>query len=296
VFCRQCGSRLPDNATFCPSCGAAVEAPPPAAETRSEAPPSPPTLPAYKAAPPPAAAPPDRPPDAPSYQSAPPPVVAPPPEPSVPLRERVTTWWDDLERRVPLLTLPVAGAAVLAGLGVLLGFVGLLLTITGNSHKVSGATLCGFGVVLAVLAVSLVAFDRGGRPPGIDWQPALYVAAGLAGAAVLFSVIGVVQAHSSGPEQFDGYWAWMPFGTMFAFLCLGWLLLLRPLPASLARMVFGVAAGVAGVLALIGLATGLGDDGTTAAFYSNGLAWLAWALVWAFLAVAGALSVRESPA
>lgn len=197
-----------------------------------------------------------------------------------------------MERRVPLLTPTTAGAAALAGLGLLFGFIGLIVTSSG-SNKITGATLSSFGLVLTVLAVALVAVDTGGRR--VDprqWRPALFIGAGLAGAALLFSLIGAVKAAGDGFDSFDGYWSWLPFGTNFAFLCIGWLLLMRPAPQMLARIFVGATAGMAAIFALVGLATGIGAG---ISFYGvpHGAEWFAWAVVWGVLAIAGGLSQRS---
>lgn len=199
-----------------------------------------------------------------------------------------------MERRVPLLTLATAGAGALGGLGLLMGFIGLIVTSSG-SHKATGSTLSGFGVTLTVLAVALVAFDRGGRRTDPrDWRPALWVGAGLAGAALLFSLIGAVKAAGSGADAYDGYWAWLPFGTEFAFLCVGWLLLMRPAPQLLARIFVGGTAGMSAIFALVGLATGVGGSYNYASLSTKGSEWLSWAVVWGVLAIAGGLSQRST--
>jgi hypothetical protein len=195
---------------------------------------------------------------------------------------------------VPLLTPFVGGAALLAGFGILFGFIGLVVTSASNSNKVSGATLTGFGVVLAALAVALIVLDQAPRKPKSELgNLGIFVGAGLAAVTLLFSLIGLVKAFSTGAESFDGYWAWMPFGTTFAFICVGWLYLMRPAAAIVARIFTAATAGMSFILALVGLATGLGSGFSYPAFYpAHGLAWLSWALVWAVVAIAGGLSRR----
>jgi hypothetical protein len=41
---------------------------------------------------------------------------------------QLSSWWGDMERRVPLLTLATAGAGALGGLGLIMGFIGLIVT------------------------------------------------------------------------------------------------------------------------------------------------------------------------
>jgi hypothetical protein len=212
----------------------------------------------------------------------------------VPLNERVSSWWSGMEERVPLLTLAIGGSTVLAALAILFGFIGIVITSTSSSDKLTGATLSGFGVVLATLAIALVALDGAARRPSPPpWGPAFYVGAALVGVSLLFSVLGAIKAFGSGVEQFDGFWAWLPFGTIFAFLAAGWLLLLAPASRQIAKIFTGVAAGASAVLAVIGLATGVGASIDSTSFYSHGLAWLSWAFVWAVLAIAGGLAQRE---
>jgi zinc-ribbon domain len=287
VFCRNCGSQLPDGVTFCPSCGTPVRS----ANGLGDQPPAP--VPHEAQQPPPAAPamPPPPPPTA-LYHQAPPPL--PPPPPGVPVTAQVSSWWGDVRQRAPFLTLPVAGGAALAGLALLIGFVGVVVTSASSSNKASGATLTNFGMVLAAIAVALVVLDRAGskvEPP--VWRPAIFVGGGILAVGALFSLIGLVKAYDFGPEAFDGYWAWLPFGATFALIGAGFGHLMRPVPALPAKIFAASTGGVALVLALVGLGTGLGSD-FTVSYIPHGVPWLSWALVWAIVAIAGGLSQRTT--
>ncbi len=157
MFCGKCGTGMPDDAGFCPACGAPVQrgqkAPPPV----YQAPPPPPPPPVYQAPPPPP----------PVYQPPPPP---PPPQnwqPQQPAQQPPQAWppppqgvvapqfpYADFGKRLLayLIDSVIVGAAFTILFVIVLLMVGGGALFSGNENIGDfAAALAGFGILLFVL-------------------------------------------------------------------------------------------------------------------------------------------------
>jgi hypothetical protein len=186
--------------------------------------------------------------------------------------------------------LAAAGAATFVG--ILLTFVGSVVASSGSVTTTSaahGTIWAALGVVLAVLALASLRLAR--AETGV-WSPRrdLVVGAVLASVAGLLGLVDVIVVHAASAARGGAAGpAWGFAGYAWAFTAVAWLAYTRPIQRGRALVLAGISAALSLLLAVVGLAIGLGD---TAKDISRGGAWFSWALIFAFLAVAAVFGRR----
>jgi hypothetical protein len=263
--CKQCNAPLIEGARFCSICGAAVELPAAASPSRE-----PPTV-SWQGAQPPAGGP-----GGAGWQAGQP----------------VPDWGQELARlwgRVGSGEL--LAAAILAALALIFGVVGLQMALAGeafSSTEFHGAIWLGLSTVLVVAAIGWAAAarsklrERGFWSPGTD----LIVAVGTAVLAVAFGFVALGVSLSftlASARTFStlNVSAWETFAQLWAFIALGWLVVVKPLDRRTSQVVAVVGGVLALLLSAIGLSSGLGN---TVEDFVHGSGWLSLAAVCATLA------------
>ena len=94
-----------------------------------------------------------------------------------------------------------------------------------------------------------------------------------------------------GDEDLIKMGAWATFAQVWALLTLGWLAFTRPLDARTSQLFGAVGSGLAVLVGIIGLSTGLGDDYID---YSHGASWLNMGIGFSFPGVGALLGHSSS--
>lgn len=190
-----------------------------------------------------------------------------------------------------------AGVIALAGLALLVGTIAHISYLTAGSaafakhlhNAVWLALSIGFAFAAAALAV-LVRRASGTQPAATAQNPDLRVAAGLAGLALLFALVGMIIGMGGRGLAAD---SWERYAQLFAFLALAWVVLSRPVPAELgttSTATIGLIALAGGVGALvIGQIMGLSNSNDS---YVGGVSWQAAGIVLVTLVLGWFLGMR----
>jgi hypothetical protein len=265
VNCPNCGSTLAPSVAFCARCGHKLGEEPTGTTASGQPLPRPATVPP----PPPAAA-------------------------SIDIRTIVN---DVCERWGVSQTSYLAATAALAGLALVIGTIAHISYLTAGSaafakhlhNAVWLALSIGFAFAAAALAV-LVRRASGTQPAATAQNPDLRVAAGLAGLALLFALVGMIIGMGGRGLAAD---SWERYAQLFAFLALAWVVLSRPVPAELgttSTATIGLIALAGGVGALvIGQIMGLSNSNDS---YVGGVSWQAAGIVLVTLVLGWFLGMR----
>ena len=311
--CGNCSTAFPDNARFCPSCGAAAAIPqdtgaggfasqqPPAFPSAGPTPPEREPL-----APPPQAAPPLPPPPVYSQPPAGDPGQWPPPGPYAPAARNspLPPPLDEIWTRAGSMEFGImAGLGVLALVFSLVGLIMTLVTDPNSESQLRGDIWQQVAIALAIGAAAWSVAARAGLRegyvfPGDADRFTLY---GLAGIAAVFAVIGFIQTvgySAEGDFGDEGFTAaeehsWLAFALAWAFVAFAWAALTRQLEAELARKVAIGLTAAGGITCLAALIIGSRGSGIDA--YDNwaqATGWFGAGLVFMTLA-AGALFGRR---
>src|SRR6266508_4118351 len=268
MLCERCKHDVPEGARFCPRCGnempssettrvdlpTAVEAP---AETRPAA--AAPPLPEPKAA------------ETPAPEEAPPHAPSPPPQAHFQLPPTIKAtagWTAEVKAAWGRVGSPRLGVALgLVAAALLLSLISLVIASTASPFTNSpyrAFVWASFAGVLSVLA--------------------------LAAFAVVVGFVGVIVAQSANELRASfSVPAWVSFADVWAFAAFGWLVYTKPIQTDRGLRIGAGAGCAAVVIAIIGLAVGLGDRADV--LRSQG--WFGWATVLAVLAVAAVFGRRS---
>lgn len=192
----------------------------------------------------------------------------------------------------PLWLLAAAALAALAILIVTIAHIAYLVADDGLEQAHAAiwqvfASVLVLGCVGALFLARAEAEGKGTRFESTD----LGIAVGLSAATGLFALISLVLGLD---DRFDAMDSWGSFAQVWAFAALACLLVSRPVPPEWPMrrgevVGLGLFAGAA-FSALIGVATGMGDDFGA---FTSGATWLTLATVLAILGVGWLAGVRS---
>ncbi len=293
MLCERCKHDVPEGARFCPRCGnempssettrvdlpTAVEAP---AETRPAA--AAPPLPETKAA------------ETPAPEEAPPHAPSPPPQAHFQLPPTIKAtagWTAEVKAAWGRVGSPRLGLALgLVAAALLLSLISLVIASTASPFTNSPYRAFVWASFAGVLSVLALAAFAAARSDGSVWtvETDRKIGAALAAVAVVVGFVGVIVAQSANELRASfSVPAWVSFADVWAFAAFGWLVYTKPIQTDRGLRIGAGAGCAAVVIAIIGLAVGLGDRADV--LRSQG--WFGWATVLAVLAVAAVFGRRS---